>query len=102
MEHLMTHTGEKPLQCGKSGNASSDKSNLFGHVRTHTGEKSHQCTVCGKAFSCESYLIRHVNTLSGEKPFQCGNCEITFLKKMLNGTFKDTYYREATYLHYLP
>ena len=102
MEHLMTHTGEKPLQCGKSGNASSDKSNLFGHVRTHTGEKSHQCTVCGKGFSCESYLIRHVNTLSGEKPFQCSNYEIIFLKKNANGTFKDTYYREATYLHYLP
>ena len=102
MEHLMTHTGEKPLQYGKSGKASSDKSNLFGHVRTHIRERLHQCTVCGKAFSCKSYLIRHVNTHSGEKPFQCGNCEITFLEKNANGTFKDTYYREAINMHYLP
>ncbi|XP_069363588.1 gastrula zinc finger protein XlCGF26.1-like isoform X7 [Maniola hyperantus] len=81
VKHMIIHTELKPFSCDLCEYKCSRNSDLSKHVIIHTGIKPFSCELCGYKFSRKSYLGRHMRTHTGEKPFACNFCEFKCSEK---------------------
>ncbi|KAK2143592.1 hypothetical protein LSH36_829g00020 [Paralvinella palmiformis] len=81
--HVRTvHNKIKDFTCSLCAAKFATKRNLLQHVRTHTGEKPFKCQYCPKQFTQGSSLNRHEMTHTGERPFKCEKCQKSFVQKI--------------------
>ena len=79
---MVTHTGQRAIQCHICDNSFTRASNLKAHVVLHTEEElAFQCDICEKSFTQASNLKTHMRdmvTHTGQRASQCHICEKSF------------------------
>ncbi|XP_063911182.1 zinc finger protein 62 homolog [Zophobas morio] len=73
-DHLIMHSGSKPIECKECGKGFALKTTLKAHMRIHTGDRPYVCKECGKAFTQKTALTIHTRYHSGERPYVCDIC----------------------------
>jgi len=75
------HQTDKNCSCSICGSGFSYRCKLLDHMRTHSGDRPFHCDVCGRGFSQKNHLTRHTMIHTGERPFSCEFCGRGFYRK---------------------
>ncbi|XP_022667038.1 transcription factor Sp3-like isoform X5 [Varroa destructor] len=68
LDHMRSHSGERPFHCDVCGRGFSQKNHLTRHMMIHTGERPFACEFCGRGFYRKDKLTRHRRTHTGWPP----------------------------------
>ncbi|KAK3912403.1 Zinc finger protein 358 [Frankliniella fusca] len=78
----MRHHGEYNNHvCPVCGASVKQKNAFLEHMRSHTGERPYKCEECTASFACLARLNVHRNAVHGERLFKCGDCDKSFQTK---------------------
>lgn len=78
----MRHQGEYNNHvCPVCGASVKQKNAFLEHMRSHTGERPFKCDECTASFACLARLNVHRNAVHGERLFKCGDCDKSFQTK---------------------
>ncbi|KAK8394096.1 hypothetical protein O3P69_006357 [Scylla paramamosain] len=73
-QHLMIHSGERPLKCGLCPYSCIKTNDLKKHMDTHTGQKRYQCPYCPHRSARRNSMRLHVASRHGQaKGFVVGS-----------------------------
>ena len=78
LQHMLTHSRDKPFQCSKCDRSFRLKKFLLQHIVIHSEDKPFECSQCDKIFRLKSHLQEHIPSHSQKKPFHCFKCEKKF------------------------
>ncbi|XP_075889531.1 zinc finger protein Pegasus-like [Nelusetta ayraudi] len=70
----LERTCDGKYKCSYCNYANKGIARLIEHIRTHTGEKPHRCQLCPFASAYERHLEAHMRSHTGEKPYKCDLC----------------------------
>ena len=71
----------KKHDCPQCNYSTDNRSNIIEHVRTHTGDKPFKCMLCDYAAAQNSTLKEHMKRHTGQKPYKCTSCDYAAAKK---------------------
>uniref|UniRef100_A0A3Q4BFX8 Zinc finger protein Pegasus n=1 Tax=Mola mola TaxID=94237 RepID=A0A3Q4BFX8_MOLML len=74
VEDGLERTCDGKYKCSYCSYANKGMARLIEHIRTHTGEKPHRCQLCPFASAYERHLEAHMRSHTGEKPYKCDLC----------------------------
>ncbi|KAI4455349.1 zinc finger protein [Holotrichia oblita] len=81
--HMRTAHTTKHI-CEVCGLKCASNANLIEHMRTHTGDRPFSCEMCGKGFAQRSTLATHIKSIhTREKPYICETCGMAFISPAL-------------------
>lgn len=91
MAHEITHTNVKPYKCDRCVAHFTRRHSLKKHYYVHTNEKSYSCELCLKSFGRRDNYIMHLKSHKGVKPFKCEECPKAFVRSDVLRRHKKTH-----------